>query len=131
METTKLRIGVIDFSVIGPSCSSQPSTPSRVCSASQMRRVAPVVDRLVGADLHVEARDLGRAHGVHAEAVGVQRVDEVVGRRRDVGEDAEPAERVAPFERLQFARAEPLAADAVVAVGADDEVGLELVHPAA
>jgi hypothetical protein len=67
---------------------------------------------------------------VHAETVGVQGVDEVVGRRGHVGEDAEPAERVAALVRLQFAGAESLPAHPVVTVGADDEVGLELVHAA-
>ena len=36
--TTKLRIGVMPFSMIGPSWSVQPSSVSkRVCSSSQMR----------------------------------------------------------------------------------------------
>ncbi len=36
-EATKLRIGEMAFSAIGPSFSSQPGTPSRTRSSSQIR----------------------------------------------------------------------------------------------
>ena len=52
--------------------------------------VGPVLDLLVGVDLQVEPRDLRRAHRVQREALGVPGVDQLVGRGRGVGQDAEP-----------------------------------------
>ena len=61
--------------------------------------VGPVVERRVVRHLEVEPRHRRRPHRVQREAVRVPGVDQLVGRRRDVGEDAEPGVRVGPLPR--------------------------------
>ena len=99
---TKLRIGSTLLSVIGPGVSFQPSWPwpSRVASASQIRSSDQSRDVGAVGHLQVEPAHRGRAHRVQGEAVGVPGVDQLVGRRRDVGEDAEPGVRVGPLPGL-------------------------------
>ena len=65
--------------------------------------VRPLVDVLVGLALDVEAAEARRAQAEQREAALVVRVDELVARRRDLGEDAEPAERVVARERVEHA----------------------------
>ena len=59
--------------------------------------VGPEREIFVGRALQIEAADLRRTHGEKSEAAVVVCVDEFVGRRRGLGEDAEPAERVVAF----------------------------------
>ena len=89
--------------------------------------VRPLAEVLVVGDLEVVARQLGPAQREQREAALVVGVDELVHRRRDLREDPEPAERVLALERAQHAGGDALAADAVEAVAAGDEVALELV----
>src|ERR1700678_1281133 len=90
--------------------------------------VGPAVDVLVGGPLQVEAADLRRAHAVQREAVLVAAVDDLVGRRRRLGEDAEPAVGVRALGRRQQAAARyGPAGDAVKAVAAGDGIALDLV----
>ena len=56
--------------------------------------VRPLGDLLVRAALHVETAELRRAEAQERESALVVRVDELVVRRRDRGEDPEPAELV-------------------------------------
>ena len=86
--------------------------------------VGPVVEALVGRHLQVHPGDRRRAHRVQREAVLVPAVDQLVRRRRRFGEDPQPGERVVALEHLEPGHL--AAADAVEAVGADDEVGVEL-----
>src|SRR5207245_1923300 len=58
------------------------------------------------------------------EAARMVRVDELVARRRRVGEDPEPAERILALERAQH-RSDRGPADAVEAVAAGDHVAVE------
>ena len=53
--------------------------------------VGPVVGIVVRVTLDVEAAQLRRAHAVQREAALVARVDQLLGRGRDLGEDPEPA----------------------------------------
>ncbi len=65
--------------------------------------VRPLGDVLVGAALQVEPAERRRAQAEQREAALVVGVDELVARRRDVGQDAEPAERVVALVRAQHA----------------------------
>ena len=58
--------------------------------ADRRADVGPVVERGVVRHLEVEPRHRRRAHRVQREALRVPGVDQLVGRRCDVGEDAEP-----------------------------------------
>ena len=124
-SATKLRIGVMPFSSTGPSASVQPGRPSRSLQLLPDALVGPLGDVLVGAALHVEAAELGRAHAEQREAALVVRVDELVVRRRHRGQDSEPAERILARERAQDARRDRRAADAVEPVAAGDDVAFE------
>ena len=131
-STTKLRMPVTPFSSIGPSSSVQPSpVSSRVCSSvPDARRRASCARSSSGAHLQVQPRDLGRAHAVEREAALVVRVDQLVVRRRRLGEDAEPRERVRRARRSVSAPCGiDCAADAVEAVAAGDEVAGERRAP--
>ena len=118
------------FSSTGPSASVQPSQPEAHLQLLPDALVRPLGDVLVGPALDVEAAELGRAQAEQREAALVMGVDQLVVRRRDRGEDAEPAERVLARERPQDARRDARPADAVEAVAAGDDVALELVLPA-
>jgi hypothetical protein len=87
--------------------------------------VGPVVQRLVGLDLKIQARDLGRAHAVQREAARVARVDQLglVGRRG--GQDAQPGEGVLPLVGVSRGSRQRAAAEAVEAVAAGDELAVE------
>ena len=82
------------LSRIGPSSTRHPSPARRSCSSAQIRSSDQLLELLVGGHLQVQAADLRRAHRVQREAVLVPRVDQLVGGRRRLGEDPEPAERV-------------------------------------
>src|SRR4029079_19534517 len=83
----------------------------------------PVADVLVVRRLHEVARELGRPEREEREAALVVRIHELVHRRRDPREDAEPAERILALERSRRHRA---ATYAVESVAAGDHVTLEL-----
>ena len=74
--------------------SVQPGEPEPALQLLPDALVRPLVEWLVGAALEVEARELRRAHAVEREAALVVGVDQLLVRRRGLGEDAEPAERV-------------------------------------
>ena len=59
-----------------------------------MRSSGHCVDVFVRRALQVQPRDLRRAHAEEREAALVEAVDQLVGRRRGVGENAEPGERI-------------------------------------
>jgi hypothetical protein len=89
--------------------------------------VGPPFDVLVGGHLQVEPADLRRAHGVQREPVLVPGVDELVGRRRHRGQDAEPGVRVTALGYRHQAGRHGIAADAVESVAAGDRVAGDLV----
>ena len=89
--------------------------------------VRPLGDLLVRAALHVETAELRRAEAQERESALVVRVDELVVRRRDRGEDSEPAELVLARELGQHACRNARAADPVEPVAARDHVAFELV----
>ena len=70
-------------------------------------------------------------HAAEGEAALVRDVDELVRHRRRVGQEAQPAERIVALEGRQRAGGHALAAHAVEAVAAGDEVARELVLVAA
>ena len=92
--------------------------------------VGPRSDVLVVGDLDVVARELRRAQREERKAALVVGVDELVHRRLDVGEDAEPGEGVLTLERAQHAGRDGLAADAVEPVAAREHVAFDLVSAA-
>ena len=89
--------------------------------------VRPLGEVLVGTALDVETAQLRRAEAQEREAAFVVGVDELVVRRRDLGEDPEPAERVLARELGQDAGGNARAADPVEPVAARDHVALELL----
>ena len=89
--------------------------------------VGPVADDLVRGNLQVEPADLRGTHGVQREAVLVPTVDELVGRGRNRGQDAEPGVRVLALGDLDEARRHGVAADAVETVTAGDGVAGDLM----
>jgi hypothetical protein len=86
--------------------------------------VRPVLEPLGGIDLQVEPGDRRRPHAVEREAVRVPGVDQLIGGRLDVGEDAEPGERVLALPGLPERGRDGVAAHAVEPVGPDDDVAL-------
>src|SRR5262245_51156216 len=78
--------------------------------------------------LNVESRDLGRAHAEKSEAPFVTAIDQLFRWRFGFGQDAEPTERVGPREDGQRAVRNGLAADAVRAVAARDEIAGDLLR---
>ena len=107
---------------------SSPSSPSLICSSSQIRSSGHSSTSSSGPALDVEAAELVRAQAQQREPALVVRVDELVARRRDRGEDPEPAVRVLARERAQHTVGDARTADAVEAVAAGDDVALELVR---
>ena len=92
-STTKLRIAVMPFCSSGPSASGR-VPPSRAMQFVPDARVRPVLDIVVGRALQVEPRQRRRAHGVKRKAALVIGVDQLVVGRRQLRQDAEPAERI-------------------------------------
>src|SRR4051812_29787515 len=87
--------------------------------------VGPILDVLVGRHLEVEAADRRRAQAAQAEAALVVGVDQLLRRRRDLGEDPEPGEGIDTVELGEHAGRDRLARHAVEAVAAGDDVALE------
>ena len=116
--------------------SFQPSSvSSRVCSSCQILSSGQQREVLVGRDLQVQPRDLRRAHAVEREAALVIRVDQFLMRRRRLGEDAEPRERINALEQARARLRHRLPADAVESVASGDDVagnlgGLAVVRKA-
>src|ERR671923_199758 len=88
--------------------------------------VRPFLEVLVRPALEVETGHCRRAHAVQREAALVVRVDQCLVRRARGREDAEPAERVLARERAQHSGRDAVAADAVEAVAAGDQVAAQL-----
>src|SRR6516225_11557761 len=72
--------------------------------------------------LDVIAAARRRAHRAQRKAERVANIDQLVGNRRRIRQDAEPPERIDSFMRGDRARRHGLAADAVKAVAAGDEI---------
>jgi hypothetical protein len=89
--------------------------------------IRPPFNLLVGRYLQVKPADLRCAHGVQREAVLVTGVNELVGRRRHRGQDAEPGVRISAFGHGHQAGRHRIAADAVEPVAAGDRVAGDLV----
>jgi hypothetical protein len=87
--------------------------------------VAPVLDLLGQRHVHVIAAARVAAHRGEREAAFVVGVDQFVVARRHVGQDAQPAERIDPFEFARGAGRDRLARRAVEAVAAGDEARVE------
>jgi len=87
--------------------------------------VGPEREIFVRRALQIEAADFRRTHGEKSEAAVVVCVDEFVGGRRSLGEDAKPAERIVAFVGGKNALRDGGAGDAVEAVAAGDEVTVE------
>src|SRR6185436_18942337 len=88
--------------------------------------VGPVLQLVVRVALEVQALDLRRARADQREAAIVVRVDQLVGGRRRLDQDAEPAEGIDARELAPCARGNRRPRDAVEAVAAADEIALEL-----
>ena len=89
--------------------------------------VGPLVEVLVGGALQVEPARARRAHAEQREAALVVGVDQLVGRGRRLGQDAEPGERIdALVDSCSAPAGIAGAADAVEAVAAGDEVAVQL-----
>ena len=117
--------------MIGPSSSPPPlRSPARV-ELLPDALVGPVVDGVVGLDLQVHALQRGGARADEREAAVVQRVDELVRRRRRLDEDPEPGEGVDALELRAHALRDRLAGRAPVAVAAGHDVAGELLELAA
>src|SRR5207248_10369698 len=86
-------------------------------------RLGPGVHRVVGVDLEIEPADLGRPHAVQGEAAVMVGVDELVGGRRCLREDAQPGKGIRALVGFVF---EPGAGDAVRAVATGHELALQL-----
>ena len=89
-STTKLRIAEMPFSVTGTfgECPAVGREPRLQLLPDA--RVGPFVDALIGGHLQVQAADARRPHAEQREAALVIAVDELLARRRDSGENAEP-----------------------------------------
>ena len=103
----------------------------RVSISRQIASSDQSLDRLVRRHLKIEARDRRRAHAEQREAALVERVDELVGGRRRLGENPEPAERVDALVDGEHAGWNRRPADAVKAIAAGDEIAVNLVFGAA
>ena len=119
------------LSVIGPVTSSQPSCPwpSRAASASQIWLVGPVSGFGAVRHLQIEPGDRRGPHGMQREPVVVPGIDQLVGRRGDVGEDPEPGVRVDPFPVPADVRGDVFAAGPERPVTTDDDFRSD--HPLA
>ncbi len=62
--------------------------------------VAPLLDRGAVRHLQVQPADGVRPHRVQGETIRVSRIDQFVGGRRDIGQDAQPRMRVHALPRL-------------------------------
>jgi hypothetical protein len=93
--------------------------------------VGPLLQALVLWDLEVEPADRGRAHRVQREAALVPGVDELIGARRRLGEDPQPAEGIDELVVGNDPVGDRGAAYAVEAIAAGDEVALQLSRRAA
>ena len=92
--------------------------------------VRPILDLVVQADLQVQAAGDRTAQAVQREATRMAGIDELVGGRRDVGQDAQPGVRILALTDSQEASGEGRAADAMEAVTAGDGVAGQLLRPA-
>src|SRR5882672_2466653 len=89
--------------------------------------IGPALDLLVGRALHVVAAARGRPHAAEGETASVIRVDQFVGHGRRIAQDAEPAEGIDALERRERMDRDTLAAHAVKAVAAGDELAGDLL----
>jgi hypothetical protein len=87
--------------------------------------IGPERKVFIGRALEIEAADFGRAHGKQRKATMVMDVNEFLGCRRRLREDAEPAEGIVAFVNGEDARGDGGAADSVEAVATGDEVAIE------
>ncbi len=99
-STTKLRIGVMPFCSILPSCELARAAEPLVQLVPDAR-VGPVLDVLVVIALQIEPRQRQRAHGVERKAAIGVGVDQFVIGRRAFRQDAEPAERIVALEHAR------------------------------
>src|SRR5215204_451286 len=91
-------------------------------------RVWPFANVLVRGALNVEPHQLRRAHAEQRKTARMKAVDQLLGDRSRLRQNAEPAERIFPLVRSQDAVRNARSADAVKAVAAADEIAIELVH---
>src|ERR1700722_15471362 len=89
--------------------------------------IRPGFDILREAALDVIAAARRRAHRAERKAKRMTNIDQLVGNRRRVRQDAEPAERIDPLMRSNRGRRQGLAADAGKAVAAGDEIAQKLL----
>ncbi len=115
------------FSSTGPSASVQPVRAEPDAQLLPHPLVGPARHVLVRIDLDVEPADLRRAQAVQREAALVPRVDELVGRRRHLGQDAQPREREVALVHPQRAGRDRRPRHAVRSVAAGHEVAAQLV----
>jgi hypothetical protein len=87
--------------------------------------VRPGIDILGEAALDVVAAARRRAHRAERKALRVTHIDELLRDRRRVAQEPEPAERIDPLVVLDRAVRHALAADAVKAVAAGDEIAID------
>ena len=87
------------------------------------RVVGPARDVVVVGALQVVPADFVRPHAAQREAALMARVDQLFVDRRRLRKDAEPPERIGPFERVHGAVRRASAGDPVEAVASGDEVG--------
>ena len=123
-SATKLRIGVTLFSSDRRRLerAGRPIEPQPQLLPDPL--VRPRLELLVRRALDIEPAARRRAHAEQGEAARMVGVDQLLRDRLAVAQDAEPAERVDPFEHLQR-RLHRAPAHAVEAVAAGDEVTLQ------
>jgi hypothetical protein len=130
-SATKLRSGamLLDGGTVLQRCNRR-----RVQSPAEFfieSRVRPIFDMIVQATLQVEAAAGGRAHRAQREAALVIGIDQFIGDRRLVDQDAQPAKRVDAFVTPENILRDALAANAMEAVAAGNEVALDLLYRSA
>jgi hypothetical protein len=93
--------------------------------------IRPLGDVFIRRALQIEPGDLGRAHAEKREAPFVIRVDQFIGRRRRLCQDAEPCERIRALKDCERFFRDRRAGDPVRAVASRQEIAFELLHIAA
>src|SRR5690606_3621417 len=89
--------------------------------------VGPVLDLLLKADLHIVAAARHRTHRAKGETARVVGIDQLFADRPQIGDDAEPTERIDTLIGLARAFRHRFPADAVIAVAAGDEIAIDAV----
>jgi hypothetical protein len=117
------------FSIDGPVVSRAATSPGRcAASASQKRSSDQFFDLLVERALDVVAAAGQRAHRAQGKALFMPGIDEFVMHRRDIRQDAQPAEGIDQLIGLKDVGGDRRAGDAVKPVAAGNEGAVDAVR---